>query len=617
MGAVTFLAVALLILAVVLGVRAGQQQLEMQRRQQVGIALQQALDFSAESNLEAALDAYQHVLLLDPGNKTAVDGINNLLHMATGASKAGTSNAAVQSTNIQSTNATTSAVSAGVVPTSTGATISGTDLAGLLRAAQTDFDAGRWQEAINQLLTIQRTNPAYATDLIKTKLFTAYVNLANEKDNEDHLEEALTLYDNALALRPNDATTVRERAMIATYMDMQTYYGSDWAQTVELLKSLYAQEPDYRDVAERLQTALINYGDTLIDQKALCPAADQYTAAIAIKITAGLIAKRDQVQKACADGKSLASSASITATLTVTRGTPSTAATKVAELTTPTPTEEVSGLAGKPSHGRILYSAHDSSTGRNRIMIQPLSAPNTATLLHDDATQPTMRPDGQRLVFHNGKTDMGGLSSFDPATGLLLRFTEYPEDIFPSWNAQGNRIVFASNREGDRRWRIYVVWAEANSKPSQIDFGEAPTWNPTQDQIAFKGCDKSGNRCGLWTISSSGGTGSALTTIPEDDRPTWSPDGRFVVFMSSGRDGNYEIYRVDMSSGQILRLTDNPGIDGLPAVSPDGEWVAFVSNRDGAWKLWATPLTGGPAVILAPINGDLGNWLEQGIQWVH
>ena len=615
MGAVTFLALALLILAVVLGVRAGQQQVDMQRRQQVGIALQQALDFSAESNLEAALDAYQHVLLLDPGNKSAVDGINNLLHLAAGVPKAGTPNPAVQSTKI--TTNTTAAVSGAVSPTITSKTTSGTDLAGLLRAAQTDFDAGRWQEAINQLLTIQHTNPAYATDSIKTKLFTAYVNLANEKDNEDHLEEALALYDNALALRPNDATTLRERTMIATYMDMQTYYGNDWVQTVKLLKALYTQEPDYRDVADRLQTALVNYGDTLVDQKDLCPAADQYTAAIAIKVTAGLIAKRDQVQKACADGKSLASGASVTATLTVTRGTPSPAATKVADLAIPTPAEEASGSVGKPSHGRILYSAHDSSTGRNRIMVQALGAAGAATLLHDDATQPAMRLDGQRLVFHNTKTDMGGLSAFDPATKSLLRFTEYPEDIFPSWNAQGNRLVFASNREGDRRWRIYVVWAEANNKPAQLDFGEAPAWNPTQDQIAFKGCDSSGNRCGLWTMSSSGNNGSALTTIPGDDRPTWSADGRFVVFMSSGRDGNYEIYRVEASSGQILRLTDNPGIDGLPTVSPDGEWVAFVSNRDGAWKLWATPITGGAPVILAPINGDLGNWLEQGIQWVN
>ncbi|MBK8048312.1 MAG: PD40 domain-containing protein [Anaerolineales bacterium] len=34
-------------------------------------------------------------------------------------------------------------------------------------------------------------------------------------------------------------------------------------------------------------------------------------------------------------------------------------------------------------------------------------------------------------------------------------------------------------------------------------------------------------------------------------------------------------------------------MDALPAVSPDGEWVAFVSNRDGGWKIYAVPASGG------------------------
>ena len=76
-GAVTLLAIAVLVLAVVLGVRAGQQQVDLHRRQQVGIALQQAIDFRTEGNLEAALDAYQRVLALEPGNPTAVAGIEN------------------------------------------------------------------------------------------------------------------------------------------------------------------------------------------------------------------------------------------------------------------------------------------------------------------------------------------------------------------------------------------------------------------------------------------------------------------------------------------------------------------------------------------------------------
>ena len=83
-GAVTILAASILIISVVLGVQAGQQQIEIQRRQQIGIALQQATDAQAEGNLQSALDAYQKVLVLDPSNDIAQQGIKNLLTLAQG-----------------------------------------------------------------------------------------------------------------------------------------------------------------------------------------------------------------------------------------------------------------------------------------------------------------------------------------------------------------------------------------------------------------------------------------------------------------------------------------------------------------------------------------------------
>ncbi len=81
-GAVTMLAVSILIFSVVLGIQAGQQQIEIQRRQQVGIALQQAIDFQAEGDLQTAFDRYQRVLVLDPSNSVAQQGIKNLLTLA-------------------------------------------------------------------------------------------------------------------------------------------------------------------------------------------------------------------------------------------------------------------------------------------------------------------------------------------------------------------------------------------------------------------------------------------------------------------------------------------------------------------------------------------------------
>ncbi|MCS6826305.1 MAG: hypothetical protein NZ553_06810, partial [Caldilinea sp.] len=83
-GAITVLAAAILIFSVVLGVRAGQQQVETQRRQQIGIALQRATDFQADGDLRAALAEYQKVLILDADNAIAQEGVQTLLALLGG-----------------------------------------------------------------------------------------------------------------------------------------------------------------------------------------------------------------------------------------------------------------------------------------------------------------------------------------------------------------------------------------------------------------------------------------------------------------------------------------------------------------------------------------------------
>jgi hypothetical protein len=82
-GPVTVIAAALIILAVVLGIRAGQRQIETQRRQEVGIALQRAVDLQAEGRLQDAVAEYRRVLMLDPGNEDALAGIQAIVDQAT------------------------------------------------------------------------------------------------------------------------------------------------------------------------------------------------------------------------------------------------------------------------------------------------------------------------------------------------------------------------------------------------------------------------------------------------------------------------------------------------------------------------------------------------------
>lgn len=644
-GAVTILAASILIISVVLGVQAGQQQIEIQRRQQIGIALQQATDAQAEGNLQSALDAYQKVLVLDPSNDIAQQGIKNLLTLAQsdggGVAAAGSQSplpapvSPAGGTAESMVSAAPAGTAAGTEPANAGAITPGattaptpTDQSAALsywEAAQASVGAGRWQEALVNLTSLQKADPLYRSAEVADILYQTYINLAGEQESQDNLEGALQYYDRALLLRPDEVDAQRERKLITSYLDILTYSDADWPRAIELLENLYTDDPQYRDVEARLQDAHAAYGDQLAEQQQWCLALNEYESALSVRNQVDLAQKRNAAQVQCDQVGNLALAPDANGVLTAAgalTGTLSGTVTGTIAGEVPEPATAAAGSAtynagGGPAIGRILYSANDPVSGAQMAMQQVVGKDAPAQQLLQDAAQPALRADGTRLAFHNQRGNMGGISSYDPDTGLMLRFTQYAEDSSPSWNPQGSRVAFASNREGDRRWRIYLVWAENDGGTDTLGFGEAPSWHPTADLIAFRGCNESGNNCGLWTMSSSGSNRAPLTTVPDDNRPSWSPDGTFLVFMSSGRDGNYEIYRLDVGSGQVTRVTNNPGLDVLPVVSPDGAWIAYASNRDGGWKIWAMPSDGGLEHIVAPLTGDLSNWQEHGLQWVY
>ncbi len=601
-AAITLLAGALLIFAIVLGVQAGQQQIEIKRRQQIGLTLQRGIEYHSAGNLVAAQNAYEAVLVLDASNSAALQGLAHLRQIGILTSTAALTSSVVAPVLLAT--ASPVAVASPALPTP----LPPADTAELMQQAEAAYAAGRWSEVITQLQKIQQLSAAYATARVDELLFTAYINLATEKDNQDKLEEALTLYDQALALQPNATEIRQERQLIAEYLEVITYAGVNWELTTALLRTIYAEEPYYRDIKQRFQEALVAFGEERAADNAWCDSSELLTEAIALAVTPGIIAQRDGYQLTCdqvGNQPPPVDAASLTGTITTELGI-------VPTTILPGVETDVAGLLGR---GRILYSATDIATGRNRIMQQIVGA-TAPTLVREDAAQPAMRQDGQRLVFRNTRNDMAGISTWDPSTDLALQFTGYTEDSLPSWSADSNRVVFASNREGDRIWRIYATWAESNSESVMLSIGESPDWHPFLDTIVFRGCDDSGNGCGIWTMDGSGGNRAPLTTVASDNRPAWSPDGRYVVFMSDGRDGNFELYRLDTTSQQVARLTNSPALDGLPAISPDSQSVAFVSTRDGSWKLWTVPINGGSETLIAPLSGNLDNWLNQGMQWL-
>jgi Tol biopolymer transport system component len=295
--------------------------------------------------------------------------------------------------------------------------------------------------------------------------------------------------------------------------------------------------------------------------------------------------------------------------------TPTDTITTTADVTSSaTVTATIPAVVSPTPGGRIYFSALDVD-GRDAIFMVAAAPGAQPERIVPDAIQPAVQPDGVRLAFHSTRDDMLGLGGFDQATGERLRFAYNVEDAFPTWNPAGNQLLFASTRYGDGRWRLYMVWADGVGEAVDLRYGQDPAWHPSEDLVAYKGCDEAGGHCGIWLMRSDGSERRPLTDNVGDGRPRWSPDGATLVFMSDQRDGNWEIYQVEVASGTVTRLTNSPANDGLPVISPDGASVAFVSDQTGGWAIWTMPLAGGAGQLITPI-GDLPNWLEHGLDWV-
>ncbi len=159
--------------------------------------------------------------------------------------------------------------------------------------------------------------------------------------------------------------------------------------------------------------------------------------------------------------------------------------------------------------------------------------------------------------------------------------------------AIAGRIVFASDRDGDGGFQIYVMDTDGSNQirlTNNSADNKHPDWSPDGSRIAFRSelnWDEE-----IWVMDADGSNQIPLTNNPADDfHPAWSPDGSRIAF-GSDRDENDEIYVMDADGSNQTRLTDNTARERQPVWSPDGSRIAFWSDRDGSSEIYVMDADG-------------------------
>ena len=213
-----------------------------------------------------------------------------------------------------------------------------------------------------------------------------------------------------------------------------------------------------------------------------------------------------------------------------------------------------------------------------------------------------------QIAFQSDRDRNDEIYVMDNDGGNQRNLTNNPaDDRFPSWSADGTRIVFMSDRDGHvpkggvlPNFEIYVMDADGGNQQNLTNHPShdiSPAWAPDGKRIAFTSY-RDGHvhaihgwpTAEIYVMDADGGNPQNLTNDLNDDRfPSWSPDGKRIVF-SSERDGHFigdfeitssEIYVMDADGGNQQRLTENRKNDWHPSWSPDGKRIAFSSDRKG------------------------------------
>lgn len=243
--------------------------------------------------------------------------------------------------------------------------------------------------------------------------------------------------------------------------------------------------------------------------------------------------------------------------------------------------------------GKIAFALFDPTPGIQVYQIHLINPDGSGHRQYPlrDVSEPALHPkkNDYALAFRawNELSHPRKLMTSGPDGDQLEEVTHFWEDAQPDWSPKENRLIFASQRESDRRWRLYTAWGDGSLEVNLRREGRSPTFAPDGFRFAFESCENTGDNCGLWlgNLDNSEYGSDLFLQDPLAKSPDWSPVGEEIAYMSKV-EGNWELFLVNSNGSKPRRLTHDPANDGLPAWSPDGEWLAFVSDRAGSWGLW-------------------------------
>jgi Tol biopolymer transport system component len=192
--------------------------------------------------------------------------------------------------------------------------------------------------------------------------------------------------------------------------------------------------------------------------------------------------------------------------------------------------------------GSLVYIPGPATTSSNLSELVLADRNGAAVPLKLPAAKyahPRVSRDGARIAVAIPERDEANIWVYDLAgTSAIRRLTLEGRNAYPVWSADGQRIAFQSDREGD----LGIFWQRA-------DGGGAP------ERLT----------------KPSGGA----SHMPE----SWSFDGKYLLFTERKRAASYALFTLSLADKTVTPFGDVQSAEPTSAAfSPNGRWVTYAST---------------------------------------
>ena len=192
---------------------------------------------------------------------------------------------------------------------------------------------------------------------------------------------------------------------------------------------------------------------------------------------------------------------------------------------------------------------------------------------------PRVSPDGKGVAFgsDDGKEQIVWIYDLSGASSMR-QLTFGGKNRFPIWSADGQRVAFQSDRDGD----LGIFWqpadgngtAERLTKPEQGTSHRPESWSPDSRRMLMT--VTRGPNVSLWILSLDDKKVAPFAAVQSSQpiNATFSPDGRWVAYQST-ETGTYQVFTQPFPpTGAKYQISKTSGF--YPLWSRDGKELSYI-----------------------------------------